>query len=160
MRTTWALLIVTAWAGVAAAQAPEVDARNDGAPVPWGFYRDAQGREMQVSFDLGRRIWLGTGYAPRRRATGELEVAPAAFDFGASYEDLSDDGRTRTRWRFLEGEARVHSFGLDVTALRFDLSHRYATPSVRITTFFDGPARHDFYLAFGLYAELGHLERA
>jgi hypothetical protein len=129
-------------------------------PVPWGFYRDQQGRVMQVSFDLGRRVWLGTGYAPRRRPTGALEIAPAAFDFGASYEQLSADGLTRYRFRFMEGEARVNSFGLDVTAVRFDLSHRYTNPLVRITTFFGEPERHDFWLNVGLYTEALHLEMA
>src|SRR5215831_7389026 len=105
----------------------------DATPVPWGFYRDGQGRVMQVSFDLGRRVWLGAGYAPRRRPTGEMEVAPAAFDFGATYEELSADGLTRYRWHVMEGEARVHPFGSDITAVRFDLSHRYEMPLVRIT---------------------------
>src|SRR5262245_16871020 len=26
-----------------------------------GFYRDRRGRVMQVSFDFGRRLWLGVG---------------------------------------------------------------------------------------------------
>jgi hypothetical protein len=180
MRTTTAAatIIVVAWAGLARAETPDADEQTnpasaaDGevvargrstgaaAPVPWGFYRDPQGRVMQVSFDLGRRVWLGTGYAPRRRPTGELEVAPAAFDFGASYEHLSADGLTRYRWRFMEGEARVHPFGLDVTAVRFDLSHRYTVPILRITTFFGEPARHDFWLNVGTYAEVLHLERS
>src|SRR5690242_17040148 len=53
-----------------------------GRPVPWGFYRDAQGRVMQVSFDFGRRLWLGVGYAPHRTPSGATEISPAAFDFG------------------------------------------------------------------------------
>jgi hypothetical protein len=115
---------------------------------------------MQVSFDLGRRVWLGVEYAPRRRPTGAMEVAPAAFDFGATYEDLSADGLTRYRWHLLEGEARVHPFGADITALRFDLSHRYDRPLVRITTFFGEPERHDLYLNVGMYSETMHLEIA
>ena len=42
---------------------PKTARRGD---APWGFYRDRQGRVMQVSFDFGRRLWLGVGYAPRR----------------------------------------------------------------------------------------------
>jgi hypothetical protein len=150
IRTLAAAMMLVTWAGVATAE----------EPVPWGFYRDQQGRVMQVSFDLGRRVWLGTGYAPRRGPTGALEIAPAAFDFGASYELLSAGGLTRYRWRFMEGEARVHPFGLNVTAVRFDLSHRYTTPLVRITTFFGDPVRHDLWLNVGLYSEAGHLELA
>jgi hypothetical protein len=167
-RTIWTTLIVLMGAGEARAETPEVTVPKQVVPkqlvpkqvVPPGFYQDAQGRVMQVSFDLGRRVWLGTGYAPRRRPTGELEVAPAAFDFGSSYERLSDDGLTRYRFRFMEGEARVHPFGLDVTAVRFDLSHRYTTPLLRVTTFFGEPARHDFWLNVGMFSEALHLERA
>ena len=52
--------------------------------VPWGFYRDRQGRMMQVSFDFGRRLWLGVGYAPHRTPAGQTEISPAAFDFGVT----------------------------------------------------------------------------
>ena len=119
---------------------PEVVAAppQDGAAVgdaPWGFYRDRQGRVMQVSFDFGRRLWLGVGYAPRRTPTGETEISPAAFDFGVTYDKLSGDGRTRERYTVLDGQVRLHSFGLDVTGFRYDLSHRYQRPLVRITTF-------------------------
>ena len=164
MRATWVAVIVAVivatWAGTARAETPDFKVLKnlvgvdeevatgppDLASVPSGFYRDRQGRVMQVSFDLGRRVWLGLGYAPRRRLTGETEVAPVAFDFGVSYERLSDDGLTRYRLHLLEGDVRVHSFGLDMTAARFDLSHRYTGPLVRVTTFFGQPERHDFYL--------------
>jgi hypothetical protein len=175
MRATWAAVIVMACAGVARAEPPDLTLRQDpggaaeqelatappeATPVPWGFYRDGQGRVMQVSFDLGRRVWLGAAYAPRRRPTGAMEVAPAAFEFGATYEDLSADGLTRYRWHVMEGEARVNPYGLDVTAVRFDLSHRYDRPLVRITTFFGEPERHDLYLNVGLFSETMHLENA
>jgi hypothetical protein len=173
LRATAAAVTVVAWAGVARADPADLDLtlRKDpgaadaevatGPPdAPWGFYRDRQGRVMQVSFDLGRRVWLGAGYAPRRLPTGELEVGPAAFDFGATYEDLSADGLTRYRWHFLEGEARVHPFGSDITALRFDLSHRYDRPLVRITTFFGEPERHDLFINVGFFSETMHLETA
>src|SRR5262245_37234668 len=63
-----------------------------GAAVPFGFYRDRQGRVMQVSFDFGRRLWLGVGYAPRRTPVGQTEISPAAFDFGVAFDRLSEDG--------------------------------------------------------------------
>jgi len=66
--------------------------------MPWGFYRDRQGRVMQVSFDFGRRLWLGVGYAPHRTPAGQTEISPAAFDFGVSYDELSGNGRTRRRF--------------------------------------------------------------
>jgi hypothetical protein len=128
--------------------------------VPWGFYRDRQGRVMQVSFDFGRRLWLGVGYAPHRTPAGHTEFAPAGFDFGASYDELSEDGSTRRRYAFLDGQVRLHSFGLDVTGFRYDLSHRYDVPLLRLTTFIKEPARHDLTLNVGLYTEALHFEAA
>jgi hypothetical protein len=143
-------------AAVVATSPPAVAAGD----VPWGFYRDSQGRVMQVSFDFGRRLWLGVGYAPRRTPAGETEISPAAFDFGLAYDRLSGDGRTRQRWTVLDGQVRLHSFGLDVTALRYDLSHRHQHPIVRVTTFVKEPARHDLYLNLGLFTEMLHFETA
>jgi hypothetical protein len=128
--------------------------------VPWGFYRDRQGRLMQVSFDFGRRLWLGVGYAPRRTPTGATEISPAAFDFGVTFDKLSEDAHTRHRYTVLDGQVRLHSFGLDVTGFRYDMSHRYHHPLVRITTFFGEPARHDLYLNVGLYTEALRFEVA
>ena len=131
-----------------------------GRAVPWGFYRDQQGRVMQVSFDFGRRLWLGVGYAPHRTPAGDTEIAPAAFDFGVSYDALSENGRTRERYTVLDGQVRLHSFGLDVTGFRYDVSHRYDHPILRITTFVREPERHDFYLNVGMFTELLHFEVA
>jgi len=146
----------------AAATAIRGGPAEEGAPgaAPWGFYRDRQGRVMQVSFDFGRRLWLGVGYAPRRTPTGDTEVSPAAFDFGVAFDELSADGRTRRRFTVLDGLVRLHSFGLDVTGFRFDLSHRYETPLLRITTFVKEPARHDLFLNIGLFTEALHFEQA
>jgi hypothetical protein len=130
------------------------------AEIPWGFYRDREGRVMQVSFDLQKRAWLGVAYAPRRRPTGAVEIAPAAFDFGVAFDESSDDGLTRHRLRIFDGEVRLHPFGLDVTAIRYDLSHRYEHPLVRVTTFFGEPARHDLYMNIGFYTEALHLDTA
>jgi hypothetical protein len=126
--------------------------------VPWGFYRDRQGRVMQVSFDFGRRMWLGVGYAPHRTPAGQTEISPAAFDFGVTWDDLSESGRTRRRFTVLDGQVRLHSFGLDVTGFRYDLSHRYIHPLLRITTFVKDPERHDLYMNVGMYTEVLHFE--
>ena len=125
--------------------------------LPSGFYRDERGRLMQVSFDMQERLWLGVAYAPRRRESGGTEIAPAAFDFGFVEELHSPDGRTRHRLAVMDGEARVRPFGLDVTALRYDLSHAYDFPLLRITTLWSEPRRHDLMLNVGLYTEVGHL---
>jgi hypothetical protein len=128
------------------------------AVLPAGFYRDERGRIMQVSFDLQQRLWLGASYAPRRLPNGRQETGPVAFDFGLAQEWYSGDGRTRHRLAVMDGEARINPFGLDVTALRYDLSHAYDFPLLRVTTLWRQPARHDLYLNIGLYGEAGRMQ--
>jgi hypothetical protein len=144
--------------GPALAQAAPPDEVGAAAVSLPGFYRDPRGRLMQVSFDLQSRLWLGVAYAPRVRPNGRKELAPAAFDFGLVHELDGADGRTRHRFAFMEGEARLNPFGLDVTAVRYDLSHAYELPLLRVTTFWPQPARHDLNLNIGLYSEVGRLE--
>jgi hypothetical protein len=147
-----------------ATRAPDVELTRAPLPpdvaleVPFGFYKDRQGRVMQVSFDLQRRLWLGVAYAPRRRPTGVVEVAPAAFDFGYAWDFASGDGRTRRRFRVGEGQVQLHPFALDVTGLRFDLSHRYESPLLRVTTLWGEPERHDLFLNVGLFIEAAHFD--
>jgi hypothetical protein len=145
-------------AAVARAQTEGKPGADVAAVLPPGFYRDERGRTMQVSFDLQRRLWLGASYAPRRRASGRQELGPVAFDFGLTEELYSPDGRTRHRFSVLDGEARINPFGLDVTAVRYDLSHAYDFPLLRVTTLWREPARHDLYLNVGLYGEAGRME--
>ena len=131
------------------------------ADAPWGFYRDRQGRVMQVSFDFGRRLWLGVGYAPRRTPDRR-------------YRDLAGGVRLRRHLRQAVG-GRPHAPALHAcstgrcgctrsgstsTGFRYDLSHRYQHPLLRITTFVREPARHDLYLNVGLYTEALHFEVA
>jgi hypothetical protein len=151
------LFVLLAPATAAAQLAPEVVADLKSpkveAALGAGFYRDEKGRVMQVSFDLQQRLWLGASYAPRRRVSGKQELGPVAFDFGLTQELYSEDGRTRHRFAVLDGEARINPFGLDITALHYDLSHDYQFPLLRITKLWSQPSRHDLYLNVGLYAE-------
>jgi hypothetical protein len=140
---------------VEAVQAPK-DAVS--LELPAGFFRDERGRVMQVSFDLQERLWLGVAYAPRKRSLGRQELGPAAFDFGLTQEWNSEDGRTRHRVAVLDGEARINPFGLDITAFRYDMSHAYGFPLLRLTTLWRQPARHDLYLNVGVYGEVGRVQ--
>jgi hypothetical protein len=123
-----------------------------------GFFRDDRGRIMQVSFDLQQRLWLGVSYAPRKRSVGREELGPAAFDFGFLREWYGPGGRTRHRVAVMDGEARINPFGLDVTAVRYDLSHAYGFPLLRLTTLWRQPARHDLFLNIGVYGEAGRVQ--
>jgi hypothetical protein len=166
MRSGRIVLLVLLAPGAALAQVAEVSSvpevrasAGDALSVlPAGFYRDERGRIMQVSFDLQQRLWLGASYAPRRLPNGRQETGPVAFDFGLTQEWYSGDGRTRHRLAVLDGEARINPFGLDVTALRYDLSHAYQYPLLRVTTLWREPARHDLYLNIGVYGEAGRMQ--
>jgi hypothetical protein len=81
-----------------------------------------------------------------------------AFDFGLAQQWYSEDGRTRHRLAVMDGEARINPFGLDVTAVRYDLSHAYGFPLLRVTTLWRQPARHDLYLNVGVYGEAGRMQ--
>jgi hypothetical protein len=156
------LLVSTAAAAEAPPEAADLGvpkvAQTPAGTLPSGFYRDDRGRLMQVSFDLQRRLWLGVSYAPRKRPMGQDELGPAAFDFGYQTEWYAPDGRTRHRLAIMDGEARINPFGLDVTAVRYDLSHAFDYPLVRITTLWSQPARHDLYLNVGVYGEAGRMQ--
>jgi hypothetical protein len=160
--TLAALLVPAAVAAQAPLKEPELRLEAPRAALvaetPAGFYKDDRGRVMQVSFDLERRLWLGAAYAPRRRAVGGEELGPAAFDFGFAQDWYSEDGRTRHRVAIMDGEARINPFGLDVTALRYDLSHAYDFPLLRLTTLWAHPARHDVVLNVGFYGEAGRMQ--
>jgi hypothetical protein len=134
-------------------ESPAVAKVEAAVVLPPGFYRDERGRIMQVSFDLQQRLWLGASYAPRRLPNGRQETGPVAFDFGLAQEWYSGDGRTRHRLAIMDGEARINPFGLDVTALHYDLSHAYEFPLLRLTTLWREPARHDLFLNVGVYGE-------
>ena len=77
--------------------------------VPWGFYRDRQGRVMQVSFDFGRRLWLGVGYAPHRTPAGRHRDLAGGVRLRRHLRRAVGDGRTRRRFTVLDGQVRLHS---------------------------------------------------
>jgi hypothetical protein len=79
--------------------------------MPWGFYRDRQGRVMQVSFDFGRRLVAGRGYAPHRTPAGQTEILAGRLRLRRQLRRLSGNGRTRRRFSVLDGQVRLHSFG-------------------------------------------------
>jgi hypothetical protein len=60
--------------------------------------------------------------------------------------------------RFADGQVQLHPFALDVTGFRYDVSHRYDHPLVRVTTFVGEPARHDLFMNVGFFTELMHYD--
>ena len=96
---------------------------------------------MQVSFDFGRRLWLGVGYAPHRTPGGRDARSRRRRSTSASpTTTCRRTGGRAERFTVLDGQVRLHGFGLDITGFRYDLSHRYNHPLLRITTFVQDPA--------------------
>ncbi|MBN1772076.1 MAG: hypothetical protein JXB32_12480 [Deltaproteobacteria bacterium] len=115
------------------------------AEAPPGWRRDERGRVFQVSFDLYRRVFLGTRWYPALLSPGGLQLGRVGLEIGSRIEILSDDLRTRYRLQVLPGEVLLNPLGVTGTLLRFDASRDAENPLLRITTFWGTPARHDLY---------------
>ena len=124
--------------------------------APYGWTRDTRGRVFQVVFDLERRLYLGVRYAPRWRAAAS-DIGRMGVDFGLlSFAHRA--GRTRHRLRLIEGEMLLAPFSGRMVLAHYDLSRRYLTPLLRISTFFGTPRRYDLMLNVGAWVEAGDIE--
>jgi hypothetical protein len=137
------------------------------ADAPYGWHRDERNRIMQVNFDLHRRLYVGGSWSPilqvhDENAEDQSEMGRAAIDFGLfEYQYFSggkDKARLRHRLSLVEGQVTLAPFGAHVTALRYDLSVRYRTPLVRVTTFLGEPRRWDARLNLGFWFSAVDLE--
>ena len=128
--------------------------------APYGWMRDERGRVFQVNFDLKRRLYFGVGWAPQRRADGEADTKRVGLDFGLFAIEWygGPDDPTRHRLRLVEGEVFLAPFSGRMQIVRYDLSRRYKTPLLRLTTFFGKPRRGDLKLNLGLMLTGGGLE--
>jgi hypothetical protein len=121
------------------------------ADVPPGFRRDERQRASQVSFDLGRRLWLGGGWA-----LGGWPWQPGAFVTSGLRLDHPftwDGARALARVRALEGWTAVNGSAAELGGVAVDFSRAYPHPLLRITTFIGRPRRYDPPLYVGLWAE-------
>ncbi len=120
------------------------------AESPPGWHRDEKGRVFQVTFDLLKRLYLGTAYQPAFQLDdSKADWGRVRFDLGMVASWLDIDERSRHELRALEGyvvltdlEARALLFG-------YDMSHRNRRPLMRLTTFFGKPLRHDMFMDLG-----------
>jgi len=128
--------------------------------APYGWMRDERGRVFQVDFDLHRRMYFGIAYAPRKILENPLESERTSIDFGLLVADWLEPGKNPTRHRVRLGVGEVHTapFAAELTLAHYDVSHRWADPLLRITTFVGTPQRHDLHLDLGLWTEGGGLE--
>ena len=121
------------------------------ADTPPGYRRDERQRLSQVSFDFGRRAWLGFGYA-----VGGQPWQPEWFASSGIRIDLPFEwggARALGRFRLLEGSTAVDGSAAELTALSADFSRGYPHPLLRLTTFFGTPRRFDPPLYAGLWGE-------
>ena len=125
--------------------------------VPRGYVRDAQGRLMQVDFDLLRRFHLGFGYAPRVRPKGNSDGGRIKLDLGWTVALLDRRSRGLHTFEFLMGRFYLNPFSFAGTLFDYDYMRRSDKPLFKITTFWGGPKRHDIYVNLGFGFGLGRL---
>lgn len=127
---------------------------------PSGWFRDEEGRVMQVNFDLNRRVYLGSAYAPIWFHDSQSHRIRA--DFGIEVEFPSDDGHILNRLHLLEGQLNMGDGGATVsgeaTLIRYDWSAGRQTPVLWLTTFIGAPHRFDLTLDLGGWLEALRLE--
>ncbi len=134
------------------------------ADVPYGWTRDDRGRIFQINFDLRRRLYLGAAYAPilAQGIGGQDQTAKKrmSIDFGLfRYEYWGGESHpTRHRLRLVEGEISIDPFSANVALVRYDSSHRFHRPLLRLTTFFGKPRRHDVFANIGVWFEAMRIE--
>ncbi len=134
--------------------------------APHGWTRDDRGRVFQINFDLTRRLYLGTSYAPMAADlpgvadADRVAVKRSAIDFAFFvFEHYGGaENPNRHRVRLVEGEVFLEPFSADIVLARYDLSRRFLDPLLRVTTFLGRPRRHDLHVNIGLWTEAAHLE--
>jgi hypothetical protein len=137
------------------------------ADSPYGWYRWSDGAVSQINFDLHKRLYIGGSWAPIFTSGDQTHPEEAGngrvgVDFGLlEYQYYTGGlGKTKMRHRvsLMEGHMDLAPFGARIRALHYDLSVRYATPLLRIVTFFGKPRRYDGRLNLGAWFEGGDLE--
>ena len=125
------------------------------AEAPDGWFRDDQGRIIQVNFDLHRRVYFGGAYAPLFRPGPASDFSQAGgtrgrarADFGIEIEISDHNQRDLHRLHILEGQAWIggNDTRIMATALRYDWSSRRLSPPLWLTTFVGRPRRIDLDL--------------
>jgi hypothetical protein len=122
------------------------------AESPDGWFRDDQGRIVQVNFDLHRRVYFGGAWAPIYRpgpladlSYGQGVLGRGRADFGIEVEIPGENQRELHRLHFLDGSAWLGGAEARImaTAARYDFSVRRVAPPLWLTTFVGQPRRID-----------------
>ena len=125
------------------------------AEAPDGWFRDDDGRIIQVNFDFHRRVYFGGAYAPLFRPGPSSDFSQASAlmgraraDFGIELELADGQLRELHRLHLLEGSAWLggNETRILATAVRYDFSLRRTSPPLWITTFIGRPRRLDLDL--------------
>jgi hypothetical protein len=126
-----------------------------------GWYRDEQGRVVQVNFDLGRRVWLGGAWAPLERHDTGATLGRARVELGVAISWLGDEDHQEHRLHLLEGTVWLgdpKDARFDMMGLRYDSSLRRTRPPLWVTTFVGRPRRFDLDLNLTWALEVAHFE--
>lgn len=115
------------------------------AEAPPGWYRDEQGRILQVNFDLHRRVYFGGAWAPQfQPKNGGATLGRGRTDFGIAIDISANRGRELHRIHLLEGSMELGPvLGVDAALIRYDWSALRNQPAFWISTFVGKPRRFD-----------------
>ncbi|HEX9307634.1 MAG TPA: hypothetical protein VF894_09095 [Anaeromyxobacter sp.] len=124
--------------------------------APPGWRRDEQGRVMQVSFDLARRIWLGAGYGAGTFPWSKQGEGTAGIRWDVPFHLAGAPALARIR--ALETFVGFDGEFADFTVFGLDASRAYPSPLLRFTTFVGKPRRFDPPLFIGGWLEVVRIE--
>ena len=124
--------------------------------APTGYARDDNCRLFQVTFDLRRRFYMGSRWAPVFDLDGR-DYERVGFDFGFRGHVFNDWKRKRYRFRAIEGQLSLEPMDFDILVFGYDLGVDREKPALWITTFFGKPRRHDLDIDLGWGMRLGKI---
>ncbi len=133
------------------------------ADAPDGWFRDDDGRIVQVNFDLHRRVYFGGAWSPDLRPDGAGGLTSALnrgrVDMGIEIDIPSSSGDEVHHLRLLQGSAWVGSqTRVDVALARYGWTAQHYSAPLWITTFVGKPRRFDLDLNLTAYLEALRLE--
>lgn len=123
---------------------PPVHATPDpGYNAPDGYMRDKNGRLFQVTFDMRKRFYIGSHWAPVFNQS-DMDLQRVGFDFGFRTYNYRSYRNKRHRIKLLEGNVSMAPVDFNILLFGYDLGIDRKEPAVWLTTFIGKPRRWDF----------------
>lgn len=129
-------------AGMALYAAPVYATPDPGSNAPEGYMRDENGRLFQVTFDMRKRFYIGSLWAPSFD-NNDSDLSRVGFDFGFRTYHYNSYREKRYRFKLLEGNVTMAPVDFDILLFGYDLGINRKEPAFWITTFIGKPRRWD-----------------